>query len=148
MNNFKHSVDQFKNSEGLLDDYRYVRNYVPLLGYVCAGGGIEYYEQDEELHLPYWLADDVTKAFALEVQGESMNGANIEPGDYIILQKGKMPEDGKIVVASVDGSQFLRRFYRHKEGVLLKPENPEFAPILSEDVQIMGVMVGLIRKIK
>lgn len=143
---FKHSVDQFENSKGLLDDYRYVRNYVPLLGLVCAGGGVEYYEQDEEIHVPYWLCDDVTKSFALQVQGNSMVGAGILPGDYVILQRGKIPTDGKIVVASVEGNQFLRRYFRHEEGVLLKPENKEYAPTLTKSVHIQGVYVGLIRK--
>ena len=85
--------------------------------------------------------------FILKVQGESMINAGINDGDYIIVSKQSTALNGQIVVAMIDGEATVKRFYKEKDYIRLQPENDNMDPIIAKDVQIIGKVIGLFRKI-
>ena len=94
-------------------------------------------------------------AFALKVSGDSMIGAGIEDGDIVIIVPGGDVFNGDIVIALIDGSEFtLKRLIKQDNMVILQPANDNYKPILfteeqaRERLQILGVMIGIYRKIK
>ena len=88
-------------------------------------------------------------AFALRVEGESMTGAGIDPGDLIVVRPQKNASDGEVVVAMLDGEATVKRFYRKGGGVILKAENPAMGPIRvgeGADFEIVGKVVSVIKQ--
>jgi repressor LexA len=125
-------------------------NEVPILGRVQAGLPVMAEENVEgSLPLPRdWAKDD--KVFLLRVKGDSMRDGHILPGDLALVRQQKSAENGEIVVARVDHSDItLKRFYRRANRVVLKPDNAKYDPIEigSGDVEIIGKLIGLYRKI-
>jgi repressor LexA len=118
---------------------------VKLLGRIAAGQPIEAVEQADELDFHDWEgADD---KFALQITGDSMIEAHIADGDYVIIKRQEQARDGQIVaVQDVDGEATLKRFYREKHRVRLEPANKAMKPIYRDHVQILGVLVGVVRK--
>ena len=92
-------------------------------------------------------SDLKNETFVLKVQGESMINAGINNGDYIIVSKENTARNGQIVVAMIDGNATVKTFYKEKDHVRLQPENDTMEPIIVKDVQIVGKVVGLFRKI-
>ena len=76
-----------------------------------------------------------------------MINAGINNGDYIIVSKENTARNGQIVVAMIDGNATVKTFYKEKDYVRLQPENDTMEPIIVKDVQIVGKVVGLFRKI-
>ena len=76
-----------------------------------------------------------------------MINAGINNGDYIIVSKENTARNGQIVVAMIDGNATVKTFYKEKNHVRLQPENDSMEPIIVKDVQIVGKVVGLFRKI-
>jgi repressor LexA len=123
---------------------------VPLLGKIAAGLPVTE-EQDFHSCLPVSLEKlgiaPTQNLFALEVRGDSMIGKNIAEGDYVILDKGRMPRSGHVVAALVDGQSTLKTFVREKGQTFLRAENPNYADIIpAEEMKIQGVMVFLLRR--
>ena len=119
---------------------------VPLAGMVAAGLPIEAVENIETLSLgsQFGTGDDI---FALEVSGESMIGADIRDGDFVICKKTPTARDGQLVVAIVDNENAtLKRFYKEPDQARLEPANDDYEPIYSDNCRIEGVVVGLVRK--
>ncbi len=118
---------------------------VPLLGSVAAGKPI-FADENFEKTVPV-PADMIDKArcFALEVRGDSMIGAGILDGDLAIIEQAQLAENGQIIVAMIEDSVTLKRFYREKGRVKLAAENPAYAPIFSQDVRVLGKLRGIIR---
>ncbi|ARP49691.1 MULTISPECIES: transcriptional repressor LexA [Caproicibacterium] len=119
---------------------------VPIVGRVAAGRPILAVE-DTEGHVPYAPAkrseDDVY--FALHVHGESMRDAGILDNDIVIARQTPEAENGEIVIAMIDGEATVKRFYREPGRVRLQPENPDFEPIYTKEVAILGKVVALYR---
>ena len=89
------------------------------------------------------------RTFALEVQGDSMIGRHILPGDFVILEHGMTPRQGDVVAALIDNESTLKTFSLDKGKPFLKAENPKYPKIHpAEELVIQGVMVALIRKRK
>ena len=134
-------IDQ-SNQETLLD---YVE--IPLLGRITAGQPIECIEDSENIKVP---ANMVRKdTYALKVSGHSMIDDNIQDGDIIIVEKKLSAENGQSVVALINNEQVtLKKFYIEADGIRLQPANPDMEPILikNEEVQVLGVVTGVIRK--
>lgn len=119
---------------------------VPLIGKVTAGIPIWAHEEFEDCYeLPYSLFNK-NDLFMLNVKGESMINAGIFNGDQVVVEKQSTAENGEIVVALVDDSATIKRFYKENNQFMLKPENDTMKPIYCNDVQILGKVVGLIRK--
>ena len=83
--------------------------------------------------------------FMLKVQGESMIGAGILDGDLIIVRQQKEPRNGEIVVALIGDEATVKRFYKEKTLIRFQPENPTMEPIYSQDVTVLGKIVGVFR---
>jgi repressor LexA len=116
-----------------------------LVGRIAAGQPIEAVEQDEELGFSEWEgADD---KFALRVSGDSMIEDHIADGDYVVIQRQEVARDGQIVaVRDEDGEATLKRLFRERNRVRLEPANKSMKPIYRDRVNILGVLVGVVRK--
>lgn len=116
-----------------------------LVGRIAAGQPIEAVEQDEELGFSEWEgADD---KFALRVSGDSMIEDHIADGDYVVIQRQEVARDGQIVaVRDDDGEATLKRLFRERNRVRLEPANKAMKPIYRDRVDILGVLVGVVRK--
>ena len=116
---------------------------VPLVGVVTAGQPILAVENIEG-YVP-WEAE--AGCFALRVRGDSMIEAGIFDGDKVVVRPQQTAENGEIVVALIDGEDTtIKRFYREENKIRLQPENDDFAPMYFSDVQILGKVVGSIRR--
>ena len=83
--------------------------------------------------------------FALHVDGMSMVNAGILDGDYVIAEKTPTADDGEIVVAMIDDEATVKRLYREKDCIRLQPENPDFEPIYSKEVSVLGKVIAVLR---
>ena len=127
---------------------------IPIVGTVAAGVPILAQENIEDvIHLPERWA--TTGSFLLKVKGDSMVGAHILNGDYVLVQPQKTARDGEIVVALIGEEATVKRFYKTAHGVTLKAENPKFKDIeiSNEDAagsgfQIVGSVSGVMRLMK
>jgi repressor LexA len=119
---------------------------LPLVGLIAAGAPIEAIEDREVLDLEEMFVSP-HGVFVLRVRGDSMIGDNICDGDYVIVEKRETARDGETVVALLNGEEAtLKRFYRTARGIRLEASNPAFEPIVTKDVQIQGVVVGVLRR--
>ena len=123
---------------------------VPVLGRVQAGLPLLAVENVEG-SLPVaqdWLGG--AEAFFLNVKGDSMVGAHIQDGDYVLVRRQEVAEDGDIVVALLGDEATVKRFHQRGGAVVLQPENPAMAPIevRGEDrFRILGRVIGVLRKL-
>ncbi len=121
---------------------------LPMLGLVAAGKALEATEQNERVDLKDMFGGD--NLYMLKVRGESMIESQIADGDYVVIRKQEQADNGEKVVAMVDKSMTLKKFYRKRDQVRLEPCNSTMEPILvdaaKQNVQILGVLVGVIRK--
>lgn len=118
---------------------------VPVLGSVAAGLPILAVE-DIEGYVP--VPESVRRGrelFALKVKGESMINAGILDGDIVVVNRTPVAENGEIVVALVDDSATVKRFYKEKGHYRLQPENDSFEPIIVDEVVLLGTVITLIR---
>ena len=121
---------------------------VPLLGKVTAGSPIEAIERPNEFFsLPANLIPAKETIFTLNVSGESMINAGIFDGDIIIVQKQSTARNGDIIVAMTSENEVtLKTYYKEKDHIRLQPENDTMAPIILDNVTILGKAIGLYRK--
>ena len=118
---------------------------VPVLGTVAAGKPIFADENFESsIHVPAGMAGGA-RCFALRVRGDSMINAGILDGDMAVIEQRQEADNGDIVVAMLEDSVTLKRFYREKGRVKLAAENPGFASIYTQDVRILGKLRGIVR---
>ncbi len=124
---------------------------VPIVGKVAAGEPILATENIEDymtIGESFFSKDALhNDNFILKVQGESMIEAGINNGDYIIVSKQSTARNGEIVVAMIEGEATVKTFYKEKDHIRLQPENSTMDPIIVRDCQILGKVVGLVRKI-
>lgn len=116
-----------------------------LVGRIAAGQPIEAIEQDEELGFAEWEgADD---KFALRVSGNSMIEEHIADGDFVVIKRTEQARDGQIVAVRDDeGEATLKKFFRERNRVRLEPANKTMKPIFRDNVEILGILVGVVRK--
>jgi len=122
---------------------------MPLVGRVAAGKPIEAIEDRQTLDLEELFAEPrgAGETFVLQVTGDSMIDENIRDGDFVICRRGREARNGETVVALLeDGQATLKKFYREKTRIRLQPANPAFKPIFAREVDVQGVVVGLVRK--
>ena len=120
---------------------------LPLVGQVAAGQPVLAEENIEEYVPVPGIAGGDEGEFVLRVKGDSMVNAGIFEGDYVIVRPQDTAEDGEIVVALVGEEATVKRFFREAEHVRLQPENDSLEPILSRDVQVLGRVVGVCRRV-
>ena len=121
---------------------------MPILGRVAAGVPITAQEDIEgEVLLPAGFVPRASNAFMLRVQGESMIDAAILDGDLILVRPQPSAENGEIVVAMLEGEATVKRFYRESGRIRLQPENTAMAPIYASDVEIIGRVEAVVRRL-
>ncbi len=130
------------------DSFQMVRTEmvnIPVVGNVAAGQPILAEENIEE-YFPV-PADVVPRgeSFILNVKGDSMVNAGILNGDRLFVNMCNTAENGDIVVALIDDSATVKRFYRENGHIRLQPENDTMDPIIVDDCQIMGKVFGIFR---
>ena len=118
----------------------------PLAGTIAAGLPLEAVENPDQIDLAQ-LFNSSLETFALKVRGESMIDEQIRDGDYVIVQKTNQARNGQTVVALLEnGEATLKILYRQGSGYRLEAANPNFAPIHTDNLQIQGVVVGVVRQ--
>ena len=137
-----------RTSEILDDDFALTRRElvnVPVIGTVAAGTPI-LAEQNIEDYLPIPAGILPNKeVFMLKVKGNSMIEAGIYNGDKVIVAKQPNAENGDKVVALVDDSATVKTFYKENGHFRLQPENSSMDPIILDQVEILGKVIGLFR---
>ena len=118
---------------------------VPLIGQVAAGQPLLAVENiSSYFPIPAeFLPNEET--FMLKVKGESMINMGIYEGDQMIVKKQNTARNGEVVVALVDDSATVKRFYKEDGHIRLQPENDFMEPIIVDDCEILGKVIGLIR---
>ena len=122
---------------------------IPLLGRIAAGAPIEAVEDRRTLDLEELFSRGRgADTFVLQVTGDSMIDEHIRDGDYVICRRGSAARNGQTVVALLpDGQATLKKFYREKSRIRLQPANPSFEAIYVTELDIQGVVVGLVRQV-
>ncbi len=85
--------------------------------------------------------------FMLNVQGSSMIKIGMFDGDKVVVRKQESADNGDIVVALIDESATVKRFFKRDGKIILHPENDEMNDFIFNEVQILGKVVGLIRNL-
>jgi repressor LexA len=126
---------------------------IPIVGRVAAGQPVLAQERIEDtVQVDAFFIGTTKKVYGLRVQGDSMIGDGILPGDYIFVKKQLTADDGEIVVAMIDDEATVKRVYFEGDRVRFQPSNPRLAPIYVrkddfKTTMILGVVVGVYRKI-
>lgn len=119
---------------------------IPILGRIAASGMKEAIEEPLGV-IPIQLTNRARDIFALEVTGPSMNGAGIDDGDFILLEKRNTLNNGEIGAILYQGETSLKRISRENGKLIMKPENDQFESIVIEpgefeDISIIGGYIG------
>ena len=125
---------------------------LPLVGEIAAGGPLLAEENIEDyLAVPEPLSHGGDE-FLLRVKGESMIEAGILPGDYVVVHRQQMAQDGDVVVALAGEDEAaeeatVKRFFRENGRIRLQPENSALEPLFPDHVQILGKVIGVFRRL-
>ncbi len=131
-------------SRVLLPDER--PTLLPLVGRIAAGVPIEAIEVPETIDLEAAFSSRYPVR-VLTVRGDSMIDEQIRDGDLVVYEERSNPRNGETVVALLHGEEAtLKKFYKEKNRVRLQPANAKFKPIYTRDVNIQGVVIGIIRR--
>lgn len=119
---------------------------IPIVGLIRAGSPIYAVENlDGYCPLPEEFSNS-NADFALRVSGESMINAGIYDNDLIIVKQQETADNGDIVVALVDDSATVKRLFKKDNKIVLHPENDSMTDMIFDDVKILGIVTGLVRK--
>ena len=119
---------------------------VPVLGKITAGLPILAVENvSDTFPIPVDFVGN-NESFMLIVKGESMIEAGILDGDYILVKRQNVANNGEIVVALIDDEATVKTFYKEKNYIRLQPENPTMEPIIVPTCEILGKVAGVFRK--
>ena len=120
---------------------------LPIVGQVAAGEPMLAEENIEEYVPVPTIAGGDEGEFLLRVKGDSMKNVGILEGDHVVVRRQDTATDGEIVVALVDEEATVKRFFKEKDHVRLQPENEALEPILVRDVEVLGRVVGVCRRV-
>ena len=120
---------------------------LPLVGSVAAGQPILAEENIEDyVSVPEAAGGDVGE-YVLRVRGDSMRDIGMLNGDFVVVKPKDTASDGDIVVALVGEEATVKRFFREDDHVRLQPENDEYEPIRTREAQVLGRVVGVLRRV-
>ena len=122
-------------------------NGLPLVGQVAAGQPVLADENIEDYVPVPEIAGGEQGEFLLRVKGDSMKDAGILDGDHVVVRRQKAARNGEIVVALVGEEATVKRFYKENDHVRLQPENQEMEPIRTRDLELLGRVVGVCRRV-
>ena len=122
---------------------------VPLLGKIACGNPIEAIEfPDEYMSLPAFMIPKKEEVFTLRCEGMSMKNIGIYEGDIVIVKRASTAKNGDVVVAlDENNSATLKTFYKENGYFRLQPENETMDPIILDKVTVLGIAIGLYRKL-
>ena len=119
---------------------------VPVIGKITAGEPILAVENvTDTFPIPIDFVGN-SESFMLTVRGESMIEAGILNGDYILVKKQNIANNGEIVVALIGEEATVKTFYKEKDHIRLQPENSTMDPIIVPNCEILGKVAGVFRK--
>jgi repressor LexA len=119
---------------------------IDVLGSIAAGTPIEAIEAPEKLDFAS-LIPDGKDVYALRVNGNSMIEDSIRDGDLVLIEKRASARNGETVVAILDDDEAtLKRYYKEKDRVRLQPANSTMDPIYVDQIEIRGVLIGVVRQ--
>jgi repressor LexA len=121
---------------------------LPLVGQVAAGQPVLAEENIEEYVQVPAIAGGEEGEYVLRVTGESMRDAGILGGDFVVVRPQQTARNGDIVVAMLGDEATVKRYYKEKDHIRLQPENTDMKPIRSKEARVLGVVVGVFRKIR
>lgn len=120
---------------------------IPLVGDVAAGTPILAEQNIEDyFSVSNTFFGKAEELFMLKVRGESMIEIGINDGDYVVAKRQNTAVNGDIVVAMIDGSATVKTFYKEQKRIRLQPQNCQYEPIYSDNVVVLGKVVGCIRR--
>ncbi|KAB3534039.1 transcriptional repressor LexA [Alkaliphilus pronyensis] len=132
------------------EDFTYNKEMIniPIIGKVTAGEPILAVENIEDTFpMPLdFVGNENHNLFMLTINGDSMIEAGIMNDDYVIVRQQSVAKNGDIVVALLDDTATVKRFFREKDYIRLQPENSSMEPIIVKDVSILGKVIGVFRK--
>jgi repressor LexA len=121
---------------------------LPIVGSIAAGTPIL---ADQNVEATVGLPGMLTASgdnFVLNVRGDSMIDDGILDGDYVVVRSQSDATDGEIVAALVDGSEAtVKRIYHDGQRVRLQPANPALQPMYPDEVEVLGKVVGVFRRL-
>ncbi len=119
---------------------------LPLVGRIAAGAPIEAIERPDSVDLEEIFSSRYPVG-VLEVTGDSMIDEQIRDGDWVVYEQRSNPRNGDTVVALIEGEEAtLKKFYREKNRIRLQPANPRYKPIYVQNVDVQGVVIGVMRR--
>jgi len=119
---------------------------LPLAGQIAAGVMHEAVEQRERVDFSAMFRKK--NQFVLRVKGDSMIEAQIADEDYVVVKRQKTAKPGQMVVAQTDdGEATLKYWYPEKNRIRLQPANSRMKPIYTRNASVIGVVVGVVRKL-
>jgi site-specific DNA-methyltransferase (cytosine-N4-specific) len=123
---------------------------IPILGTIAAGQPIEAIEiPDETITVTKNEVGRFGKHYALRVAGSSMIDEGIFDGDIVVIRQEQTADNGQTVVAIInDNEATLKKLYREKDHFRLQPANPSLFPIYTDEVEVRGVVVKIIRNLE
>ena len=119
---------------------------IPFVGIVAAGQPVEAFPLSEAIEVPSAMAGPGNVVY--EVRGNSMIEQGIMDGDYVAVHPQPVAENGQTVIAELNGSITIKRFYRSGNRIELQPANAALSPIIvaeTDDFHIRGILVGSMR---
>ena len=120
---------------------------LPVVGRVAAGSPVLAEENIEEyVDVPNQAGGDDGE-YLLQVSGDSMKDAGIFDGDHVVVQRRQTARNGEIVVALVGEEATVKRYFKESDHVRLQPENDAHEPIRTRDVEVLGRVVGVCRRV-
>jgi len=121
---------------------------LPLAGQIAAGVLHEAIEQKERVNFEEIFDPENKSLFVLQVRGDSMIEDQIADGDYVVVRRQRTARKGQIVVALTDeGEATLKRWFPEKNRIRLEPANAAMKPIYVKNARVLGVVVGVVRKV-
>ena len=145
-NNKNRAIELIDSEISKYDSEKKEMTNLPLIGDIAAGSPILAYENVEDVYpIPIdWVGKE--QSFMLQVKGESMIDAGIFSGDYVIISKQNTARNGQIIAALIEDEATLKTFYKESNYIRLQPENKNMEPIISDQVEILGVLKCVIRR--
>ena len=104
------------------------------------------FELTAYIRLPTFLYGEIGEAVVLTAEGDGMQNAGIRSGDQLVFDMELQPQDGDIVMATVNGMVMCRRYFREGEQYRIRREDGSTPDIVTSDCVILGVLVGLTRR--
>src|SRR5215204_5769137 len=120
---------------------------LPVVGQVAAGQPVLADENIEDYVPVPEIAGGEQGEFLLRVKGDSMKNAGILDGDHVVVRRQKAARNGEIVVALVGEEATVKRFYKENDHFRLQPENDQMEPIRTRELEVLGRVVGVCRRV-